>query len=147
WLNVPYDCGIAIVRDTAAHRASMTSKAPYLQQTSGAERDAFDWVPEFSRRGRGMTVYAALRSLGRRGVAELVDNCCARAKQFAELLSRDPRVKILTDVVLNQVLVRFGDSDDLTRNVIAAVQQEGTCWLGGTTWKEKAAMRISVSNW
>jgi glutamate/tyrosine decarboxylase-like PLP-dependent enzyme len=147
WLNVPYDCGIAIVRDSAAHRASMTSTAAYLEQTSGVERDSIDWVPEFSRRARSITVYAALRALGRKGVEELVDGCCARAAQFAEILRRDPRVKILTDVVLNQVLVRFGDSDELTRAVITRVQQDGTCWLAGTTWQGKAAMRISVSNW
>ena len=147
WLNVPYDSGLAIVRDSAAHRASMTSSAAYLQQTSGVERDPFDWAPEFSRRARSIPVYATLRALGRKGVEELVDRCCDRATQFADILRRDPRVKILTDVVLNQVLVRFGDSDELTRAVVARVQDEGTCWLGGTTWQEKAAMRISVSNW
>ncbi len=147
WLNVPYDCGVAIVRDSAAHRASMTASAAYLVQTSGKERDSVDWVPEFSRRGRGATVYAALRTLGRLGVEDLVDRLCDRAKQMAELLGRDERVRILTDPVLNQVLVRFGDDDAKTREVIARVQQDGTCWLGGTTWKERAAMRVSVSNW
>lgn len=147
WLNVPYDCGVAIVRDSAAHRASMTSTAAYLEQTSGVERDAIDWVPEFSRRARAVTVYAAIRALGRKGVEELIDGCCEHARQFADILGRDPRVKILTDVVLNQVLVRFGDSDELTRAVITRVQQDGTCWLGGTTWQGRAAMRISVSNW
>lgn len=146
WLNVPYDCGVAIVRDSAAHRASMTSSAAYLEQTSGKERDSLDWVPEFSRRGRGVTVYAALRTLGRLGVEDLVDRLCDRAKQMAEALSRDERVQILNDVVLNQVLVRFGD-DQRTRDVIARVQQDGTCWLGGTAWHDMAAMRISVSNW
>ncbi|HUP44348.1 MAG TPA: aminotransferase class V-fold PLP-dependent enzyme, partial [Thermoanaerobaculia bacterium] len=147
WLNVPYDCGVAIVRDAAALRASMTSKAAYLEQTSGVERDNLDWNPEFSRRARGVTVYAALRSLGRQGVADLVERCCAHARRFAGILGGDSRVKILNDVVLNQVLVRFGDSDLLTRNTIARVQQEGTCWLAGTTWHDMAAMRISVSNW
>jgi glutamate/tyrosine decarboxylase-like PLP-dependent enzyme len=147
WLNVPYDNGIAIVRDSASHRAAMTVSAAYLEQTSGVERDPVDWVPEFSRRARGLTVYAALRHLGRRGVESLVDNACARARQFAELLVRDRRVAVLNDVVLNQVLVRFGDSDALTREVIARVQREGTCWLAGTTWHEMAAMRISVSHW
>jgi glutamate/tyrosine decarboxylase-like PLP-dependent enzyme len=146
WLNVPYDCGVAIVRDTDAHRASMTSKAAYLEQTRGRERDALDWVPEFSRRGRGVTVYTALRTLGRLGVEDLVDRLCDRARQMAQRLARDPRVTILNDVVLNQVLVRFGD-DQRTREVITRVQQDGTCWLGGTTWKDMAAMRISVSNW
>ncbi|HEX9161039.1 MAG TPA: pyridoxal-dependent decarboxylase [Thermoanaerobaculia bacterium] len=146
WLNVPYDCGLAIVRDSAAHRASMTSSAAYLEQTSGKERDALDWVPEFSRRGRGVTVYAALRTLGRLGVEDLVDRLCDRAQQFAQVLGRDQRAKILNDVVLNQVLVRFGD-DQRTRETIARVQQDGTCWLGGTSWHDMAAMRISVSNW
>ncbi|HEY3056505.1 MAG TPA: aminotransferase class V-fold PLP-dependent enzyme [Thermoanaerobaculia bacterium] len=146
WLNVPYDCGVAIVRDAAAHRASMTSSAAYLEQTSGRERDALDWVPEFSRRGRGVTVYAALRTLGRLGVEDLVDRLCDRARQIAQLLARDARVQILNDVVLNQVLVRFGD-DQRTRDVITRVQQDGTCWLGGTTWHGVAAMRISISGW
>lgn len=147
WLNVPYDCGVAIVRDSAAHRASMTASAAYLVQTSGKERDSVDWVPEFSRRGRGATVYAALRTLGRLGVEDLVDRLCDRARQMAELLERDDRVRILNEVVLNQVLVRFHDDDQRTRDVIARVQQDGTCWLGGTTWKDQAAMRVSVSNW
>lgn len=147
WLNVPYDNGVAIVRHAEDQRAAMTSTAAYLVQTQGVERDSVDWVPEFSRRGRGITVYATLRALGRSGVEELVDRNCARARQMADILRRAPGVEILNDVVLNQVLVRFGDDDELTRRVIAGVQQEGTCWLGGTTWQEKAAMRISVSNW
>ena len=147
WLNVPYDCGVAIVRHAEDHRSSMTATAAYLVQTSGVERDAVDWVPEFSRRARGVTVYAALRALGRSGVRDLVERCCARAKQMADILRRDPRVTILNDVVLNQVLVRFGNDDELTRRVIAGVQRDGTCWLGGTTWHDLAAMRISVSNW
>jgi len=147
WLNVPYDCGVAIVRHPEDHRASMTTTAAYLVQTSGVERDAVDWVPEFSRRARGITVYAALRSLGRDGVEELVDRCCARARQIADLLRSAPGVQVLNDVVLNQVLVRFGDSDEVTRRVVSGVQQEGTCWLGGTTWQDLAAMRISFSNW
>lgn len=147
WLNVPYDSGIVIVRDSASHRAAMTVSAEYLEQTTGIERDNFEWVPEFSRRARGFPIYAAIRSLGRRGIAAMIDGCCDRARQFAELLARDPRVAILNDVVLNQVLVRFDDSDDATREVITRVQREGTCWLAGTTWQGKAAMRISVSNW
>jgi glutamate/tyrosine decarboxylase-like PLP-dependent enzyme len=147
WLNVPYDSGLAIVRHSATHRASMTVTASYLEQTTGVERDAVDWVPEFSRRGRGFAVYAALRTLGRRGVDDLVDRCCARARQMAALLARDPRVEILNDVVLNQVLVRFGGDDEQTRAAVARIQREGTCWLGGTTWHDLAAMRISFSNW
>lgn len=147
WLNVPYDNGIVIVGDSAAHRAAMAVTAEYLEHSAGAERDPLDWVPEFSRRGRGITVYATLRNLGRRGVESLVDDLCARARQMADLLRRDKRVAILNDVVLNQVLVRFGNDDDLTRRVITRAQQEGTCWMAGTTWHGMAAMRISVSNW
>jgi glutamate/tyrosine decarboxylase-like PLP-dependent enzyme len=147
WLNVPYDNGVAIVRHAEDQRAAMTSTAAYLVQTKGVERDAVDWVPEFSRRGRGITVYATLRALGRTGVAHLIERCCGRARQMADALRRAPGVAVLNDVVSNQVLVRFGDDDELTRRVVTGVQQEGTCWLGGTTWQEKAAMRISVSNW
>ena len=147
WLNVPYDSGVAIVRHADDHRAAMTSTAAYLIQTGGAERDAVDWVPEFSRRARGIPVYAALRALGRDGVADLVDRCCARARQFATLLGAEPGVRILNDAVLNQVLVRFGDDDTLTRQVVAGVQADGTCWASGTVWQGLAAMRISVSNW
>ena len=151
WLNVPYDSGLAIVADSAAHRASMTLSAAYLEQTAGAERDEIDWVPEFSRRARGFPIYAAIRFLGRRGVADLIDRCCAHAERFARLLGADGRVRILCQVVLNQVLVRFQgegrEPDELTRAVIRRVQQEGTCWLAGTTWHGVAAMRISVSNW
>ncbi len=152
WLNVPYDSGIVIVNDPESHRAAMTIAAPYLMQTAGRERDPFDYVPEFSRRARGFTVWAALRSLGRAGIAGLVERCCALARRFADRLGREPGVEILNDVMLNQVLVRFhppggGDADAFTREVIARVQEDGTCWLGGTTWHDLAAMRISVSNW
>jgi glutamate/tyrosine decarboxylase-like PLP-dependent enzyme len=146
WLNVPYDSGIVIVNDPQAHRAAMTIAAPYLVQTQGRERDPFDYVPEFSRRARGFTVWAALRSLGRSGIADMVERCCALARRFADQLKDEPGVEILNDVVLNQVLVRF-TSDARTREVIARVQADGTCWLGGTTWHGMAAMRISVSNW
>jgi glutamate/tyrosine decarboxylase-like PLP-dependent enzyme len=147
WLNVPYDCGVAIVRDAQAHRAAMTSMAAYLIQTHGAERDAVDWAPEFSRRARGLPTYATLRSLGRDGVEALVDRCCARARQMATTLAAEPGVRLLNDVVLNQVLVRFDDDDAITRDVVNGVQEEGTCWMSGTTWHDLAAMRISVSNW
>lgn len=147
WLNVPYDSGLAITRHSSAHRSAMSVRAEYLELTAGAERDPFEYTPEFSRRARGIPVYAALRTLGRRGVEAMIDRGCARARQFAELLSRDPRVKVLNDVVLNQVLVRFGDDDATTREVVARVQRDGTCWLGGTTWHDVAAMRISVSSW
>jgi glutamate/tyrosine decarboxylase-like PLP-dependent enzyme len=147
WLNVPYDNGIAIVRDSASQRSAMAVRAEYLELSAGVERDNFEFSPEFSRRARGITVYAALRALGRLGIERMIDNGCARAKQMAALLRADPRVRILNDVVLNQVLVRFGDSDEKTRDVITRVQRDGTCWLAGTTWHGLAAMRISVSHW
>ena len=114
---------------------------------AGGERDPFDYDPESSRRARGFPVYAALRALGRDGVADLVDRCCALARRFADRLSGQDGVAVLNEVVLNQVLVRFGDSDELTREVVRRVQADGTCWLGGTSWQGRAAMRISVSNW
>jgi glutamate/tyrosine decarboxylase-like PLP-dependent enzyme len=103
-------------------------------------------VPESSRRARGFAIWATLRSLGRNGVAELVERCCDHASRFAEILGAEPGVEILNDVVLNQVLVRFGDDDEVTREVVRRVQQDGTCWLGGTDWHGRAAMRISVSS-
>ena len=102
-----------------------------------------DWTPEFSRRARGFPIYAAIRSLGRQGVAEVVERCCDCARRFAELLGAADDVEILNDVVLNQVLVRFGDDDATTREVVQRVQDDGTCWLAGTTWQGRAAMRIS----
>ncbi len=152
WLNVPYDSGVVFVRDAAAHHAAMTLNAPYYVTAPGAERDNSNWVPEASRRARGFTVYAALRSLGRKGIAELVDRCCRLAQQMAQLLAQGPGVEILNDVVLNQVLVRFtppagGDADAFTAAVIKCVQEDGTCWLGGTSWHGRRAMRVAVSNW
>jgi len=146
WLNVPYDSGLAFCARPDAHRAAIGVTASYLVHAEdGRERDEMDWTPEFSRRARGFAVYAALRSLGRAGVAELVDRCCAHARRFAAELDA-AGADVLNDVVLNQVLVRFGDGGR-TRAVIAAVQEEGTCWLGGTEWNGEHAMRISVSNW
>jgi len=151
WLNVPYDSGLVFCAHPAAHRAAMGSHASYLVHSEGNERDELDWNPEASRRARGFSMYAAIRSLGQSGVADLVGRCCAHARHFAEALAREPGVEVLNDVVLNQVLVRFldagGDHDARTRAVVKAVQEDGTCWLGGTTWQGKAAMRISVSNW
>ena len=152
WLNVPYDSGIAIVADSSAHRGAFTASAAYLEKTADQRRDPEDWTPEFSRRGRGFTVYAALRSLGTRGVAEMIERNCAQARAMADLLRKAPGVAILNDVVLNQVLVRFtpsggGDPDAHTRAVVDRVQKDGTCWLSGTTWQNKGAMRISVSGW
>ena len=156
WLNVPYDCGIAIVRDPVAHKTSMTGRAAYLVQSTGVERDPQDWTPEFSRRARGFAVYAALRSLGREGVAALVERCCRLASRMADRLRAGAsgagvQVRILNEVVLNQVLVRFepagGDGGAFTKAVVARVQREGTCWMAGTRWHELDAIRISFSNW
>ena len=148
WLNVPYDSGIICCAHPDAHRAAMGAEASYLiQADAGGPRDQMDWTPEFSRRARGFPVYAAIRSLGRSGIAGMVERCCAHARRFAELLGGADAVEVLNDVVLNQVLVRFGDDDALTREAVRRVQQDGTCWLSGTTWHGVAAMRISVSNW
>jgi glutamate/tyrosine decarboxylase-like PLP-dependent enzyme len=152
WLNVPYDSGVVLVRDRLAHRAASAVGASYLVAAEPGERDGSDWVPELSRRARGFTVYAALRSLGRQGVAALVERCCARARQMSDLLGAADGVTILNDVELNQVLVRFmpargGDAGAFTRDVIRRVQEDGTCWLGGTTWNDTPAMRVSVSHW
>jgi glutamate/tyrosine decarboxylase-like PLP-dependent enzyme len=152
WLNVPYDCGFAITRDPAAHRAAMTLEAPYYVPSPNEARSNHNFVPESSRRARGFAVYAALRSLGRQGLADLVERNCALARRMASRLAEHPRVQVLNDVVLNQILVRFesqtgGDADAFTASVITRVQNDGTCWLGGTTWHGKHVMRISVSNW
>jgi glutamate/tyrosine decarboxylase-like PLP-dependent enzyme len=150
WLNVPYDCGIAVVRDRTAHAAAMNSfaGAEYIPPPQHDERQQAEWVPEFSRRARGFAVYAALRELGRSGVAALVERCCRCAQLMAEELAPDPRVTVLNEVILNQVLVRFAiDGTNVTDDVIDAVQREGTCWMSGTEWEGEPAMRLSVSNW
>jgi glutamate/tyrosine decarboxylase-like PLP-dependent enzyme len=152
WLNVPYDCGIAIVRDAAAQRAAFGAQASYLVQTGGVERDPFEWVPEFSRRARGFSVYAALRSLGRRGLVDMIERSTRHARRMAGRLAGAPGVRILNEVVLNQVLVRFepprgSDANAFTRRVITRVQREGTCWLGGTRWHGQDAMRVSIASW
>jgi glutamate/tyrosine decarboxylase-like PLP-dependent enzyme len=152
WLNVGYDCGFVAVRDQEAHRAAMMSaKAAYLMQDA-AHRDNWEYVLDSSRRARGFVVYAALRSLGRNGVREMVERCCRLARRMADRLGAADGVEILNDVVLNQVLARFtpsdgGDSDAFTRAVMTRVQDGGEAWMGGTTWHGMGAMRISVSNW
>jgi glutamate/tyrosine decarboxylase-like PLP-dependent enzyme len=147
WLNVPYDSGIAAVADASAHRAAMTSTSAYIPAHEEDIPWGFDWNPEFSRRARGVAVYAALRALGRGGVADLVDRCCAHAARMAALLGEADGVEVLNDVVLNQVLVRFGDSDELTNAVIERVQREGVCWLSGSSFRGRAVMRVSVVGW
>jgi glutamate/tyrosine decarboxylase-like PLP-dependent enzyme len=146
WLNVPYDCGVAVVRDPDAHRGATSMTAAYIAPPG--DRDPMQWSPEASRRARAVPVWAALRSLGRDGVADLVERCCRLAARFAERLSALDGVEVLDPhPPLNQVLVRFGDDDEVTRRVVAGVQAAGVCWMGGTVWRGRAAMRISVSSW
>jgi glutamate/tyrosine decarboxylase-like PLP-dependent enzyme len=151
WLNVPYDSGLVFIAHPAAHRAAMSLSAAYLVRSPEDPREPMDWVPESSRRARGFAVYAALRSLGRSGVADLVDRCCRLARRFADRLQQEPSLRVLNDVVLNQVLVRVvpsnGDADAATQAALRLVQDEGVCWLGGSRWHGLEAMRISVSNW
>jgi glutamate/tyrosine decarboxylase-like PLP-dependent enzyme len=144
WLNVPYDCGVVFCADERAHRSAMSLAAAYILAT-GSERDPHEFVPEESRRARAIPVYAALRSLGRRGIAELVERNCRQARRFGTAL-RAAGFDVLNEVVLNQVLVSFGTPEE-TQATMAAIQQDGTCWCGGTTWQGHTAMRISVSNW
>jgi glutamate/tyrosine decarboxylase-like PLP-dependent enzyme len=144
WLNVPYDSGLAFCRDAEALAAGMSiSSAAYL--TAGAGREPDQFTPEMSRRGRGVEIWAALRSLGRSGLADMIERTCRHASRLADGL-RAAGLPILNEVVANQVLVAFGDAER-TRRVIAAVQAEGTCWCGSTVWQGQTAMRISVSNW
>jgi glutamate/tyrosine decarboxylase-like PLP-dependent enzyme len=144
WLNVPYDSGLALVRDADALRAAMSITADYLPTTSPF-RNPSDFTPELSRRARGVEVWAALKSLGKKGVAELIERNCRQARRFAEGL-KAAGFKVLNEVVLNQVLVEFGDAET-TNRVISDLQQEGTCWCGSTIWQGQTAMRISVSSW
>jgi glutamate/tyrosine decarboxylase-like PLP-dependent enzyme len=155
WLNVPYDCGYAFVTDSEAHRASMSHRAAYLTHAADA-RDEMDWNPEFSRRARGFPTYAALRQLGRRGVAELVDRCCQHARSIVAGLGKLPGTEVLSEPIINQGLVRFldpapdaveADHDRRTEQVIAAVNASGEAFFTPSTWQGKRTMRVSVSNW
>lgn len=151
WLNTPYDCGVAVCADAQAHRRAMGWRAAYLPEGDGAFRDPVDVTLELSRRARGVPVWAAIRQLGREGVAELVERCCALAERYAERLAAAGDVEVLGRE-LNQVVVRFRDpagrdDDAHTRRVLADTQAEGTCFPSGTTWRGVAAVRISVSNW
>jgi glutamate/tyrosine decarboxylase-like PLP-dependent enzyme len=147
WLNVPYDSGLVFCRRPADLRAALTHlQAAYLAQGEpGAQREPMENTPEMSRRARGVEVWAALHALGRSGLADLIERCCRYAVRFAEGLSA-AGYQVLNQVDLNQVLVSFG-SEQKTQRVIRAVQQEGTCWVGGTVWQGHTAMRISVSSW
>jgi len=144
WLNVPYDSGIAFTAHPESHSAAFSARAAYLV-FDGETRDQGDWNPEHSRRARGFAVYAAIRELGRSGIAELVERCCRHAQRFAEGL-RELGAEILNDVELNQVLFRFATDDETTR-VLHGVQASGEAWMSGTIWADRAAIRISVSNW
>ena len=143
WLNAGYDCGFVAVRDPEAHRSAMAASAAYLLRSD--QRESWEYVFDSSRRARGFALYAAIRSLGRDGIREMVEGSCRLARRMADQLA-EGGVEILNDVVLNQVLARFGD-DARTQAVIARVQADGTAWMGGTSWHGLGAMRISVSNW
>jgi glutamate/tyrosine decarboxylase-like PLP-dependent enzyme len=143
WLNIPHDSGLVFVRDVKHLTASMSTSAAYLVE--GKKRDPFCYVPELSRRARGIEIWAALRSLGKSGLHDLIDRNCEHAKIFAEKLQR-AGFKILNEIVLNQILVSFGDAD-YTNRVIKRIQEDGTCWCGGTVWQNQTAMRISISSW
>lgn len=152
WLNVPYDSGFAIVAHPAPHRAAMSLRASYLQRGDDEERVGMDWVPESSRRSRVIPLYALMRTLGAEGLRDLIERTCRLARRMADRLTLEAGVRVLNEVALNQVLVAFArpgetPSPALTRDVIARVQAEGTCWAGGATWQGHEAMRISVSNW
>jgi len=151
WLNVPYDSGLVFTAHPAAHQAAMGLSAAYLVRSPDEPRENMDWTPESSRRARGFAVYAAIRSLGRRGLDQMIDRCCRLACRFADRLRTESHIRILNDVVINQVLVRVEpdgrDADTSTRDVLRRVQEERICWLGGTRWHGMDAMRISVSNW
>jgi glutamate/tyrosine decarboxylase-like PLP-dependent enzyme len=143
WLNVPYDSGLVFARNADALRTAMSVGGAYLAQDE--DRIPYQYTPDFSRRARGVEVWAALRQLGRSGLADLIERTCRYARQFAEGL-RAAGYDVLNDVVLNQALVSFG-SPERTREVIARVQRDGTCWCGGTVWQGHTAMRVSVSSW
>ena len=146
WLNVPYDSAMAIVADSEAHLGAMSLAGPYLVADPG-QRDGTNYVPESSRRARVVPIYAALRSLGRVGIAELVERNCTQARRMAERLAAIPGARVVNDVVLNQVLLELPGGDDVNRAAVAVVQRDGTCWLGGTTWRGRYLLRVSICNW
>ncbi len=148
WLNVPYDCGLVFVAHPEAHQSAMLNqRAGYLPAAAEEKRDPIEWVSDFSRRARSLPVWATLRTLGAEGIAERIDRCCSLARRFAAGLRGLPGAEVLNKVTLNQVMVRFGDDDELTRDVIKRLQEGGECWFGGTMWDGRAAMRISVASW
>lgn len=151
WLNVPFDSGIVFVAHPEAHRASLSTTAGYLVEAGDSARDQIHWNPEWSRRARGFAIYAALRSLGRRGVADLVDRCCAYAHQLVMGIGALPGAEVLIEPRVNQGLVRFlsvdGNHDMCTDRIIERVRMKGVAWFGGTNWNGQRAMRVSVCNW
>ncbi|MFO1172180.1 MAG: aminotransferase class V-fold PLP-dependent enzyme [Hyphomicrobiaceae bacterium] len=144
WLQTPYDCGYAIVRHPAPHRKAMTAAASYLPVEAAGERDPSHYVPELSRRARGFATWAIIKHLGRDGIAAMVAKHCALARRFAARLAAEPGVAVLNDVVLNQAIVRFGDDDAATKEVVAGLQKDGTCYAGGALWRGKWVVRLSV---
>lgn len=153
WLQTPYDCGYAIVRDAEAHRRAMTAAASYLPPEGEGERDPSRYVPELSRRARGFATWAMIRALGRRGIAAMVERHCALARRLATALAEEPGVVLLNEVELNQVILRFGAGEEgargdaLTRAVIARIQQEGTLFAGGARWRDRWVLRLSIIGW
>ncbi|MDO8358735.1 MAG: pyridoxal-dependent decarboxylase, partial [Devosia sp.] len=149
WLQVPYDSGFAIVRDRAIHQRAMTQWSSYLPTIGQGDRVPSAFVPELSRRARGVPVWALIRTLGRQGIAELIERNCAQARRFAERLAREPGIRIMNDVVLNQVIVNFGSGSAAERKafteaVIARVQADGVLFAGGAQWRDDWVMRLSV---
>jgi glutamate/tyrosine decarboxylase-like PLP-dependent enzyme len=152
WLNVPYDSGVVIVRRPAEHRSLKTARCSYVGSEAEGKRDGSTWAPENSRRARGIVLYVAIRALGRAGIRELVERGCDLAREFAALSEVLPFARVLNDVVLNQVLIRFEppgvkDLDAFQDALAAELQREGVCWLGTTRFKGTTALRVSVSNW
>lgn len=153
WLQTPYDCGYAIVRNGDAHRRAMTAAASYLPAAGEGERDPSQYVPELSRRARGFVTWAIIRHLGRQGIAEMVARHCCVARRMVERLQAEPGISVLNRVVLSQFIVRFGsdlppvEGDALTKKIIAQVQADGICFVGGAQWHGSWVMRVSVISW
>jgi glutamate/tyrosine decarboxylase-like PLP-dependent enzyme len=153
WLQTPYDCGYAIVRDEVAHRRAMTIAASYLPMAEEGERDPSHYVPELSRRARGFATWAIIKHLGRQGIVDIIERNCKAAQLMAELLAREPGIEVLNRVELNQIILRFGadlpedEADAMTAKVIAGTQKDGVIFAGGAKWRERQVMRISVSNY
>ncbi|MHA6690321.1 pyridoxal phosphate-dependent decarboxylase family protein [Devosia sp. A449] len=153
WLQTPFDSGFAIVRDELAHRRAMTISASYLPLVEAGERDPSHYVPELSRRARGFPTWAIIKHLGRDGIAAMVEQCCQSARLIADAISDEDGIAVVNDVTLNQLIVQFGSDlapesgDALTRATIAALQQDGTIFVGGAVWRDRQVMRLSVSNY